>query len=77
MSLLPSKSIPISGERSKRKHSKKTAMKKSSCPTLSAHASVASLGSATVTGDVDDTNSVTQIASAAVSNWYTIQVLIY
>jgi hypothetical protein len=68
--------MPISGERLKRKRSKKTAMKKSSHPALSAQASVASLGSATVTGDVDDTTSVTQIAGAAVSNWYTIQVLI-
>ena len=58
-----------SGERSKRKRSKRTATKKSSHHTLSANASVASLqvGSATVT-DVDDANSVTQLAGAAVSN---------
>lgn len=60
--------MPISGVRSKSKHSKKTALKKSSShTTLSAHASVASLGSATVTGDGDNANSVTQIVGAAVS----------
>ena len=66
--------MPISGVRLKSKHSKKTALKKSSHTTLSAHASVASLGSATVTGDGDNANSVTQIVGAAVSN---IQVFIY
>jgi hypothetical protein len=61
--------MPISGEGSKRKRSKKTAKKKPHNLTLSANASVASLGSASVTGDFDDTNSVTQIqvAGAAVS----------
>lgn len=60
--------MPISGKRLKRKRSKRTAMKKSSSLTLSTNASVASLGSATVTGDLDDTNSVAPIAGAAVSN---------
>jgi hypothetical protein len=67
--------MPISGENSKRKRSKRTT-KKSSRVALSANASVASLGSATsvTTGDhLDDTNSVIriQVAGAAVStNWY-------
>ena len=66
--------MPISGVHLKHKCSKKTASKKSSRTTLSAHASVASLGSATATGDGDNANSVTQIAGAAVSN---IQLFIY
>jgi hypothetical protein len=64
--------MPISGhgERSKRKRSKKTATKKSSHITLSANASIASLGSASQA--VPLAGDVIQIAGAAVSNcdWY-------